>query len=268
MSYYIKDIIPKDILSIKTSHPEIFQSFKSGSKEGLKRIFEIMCTPLIVYCTNKMGWFGLTSVLDAEDIVSNAFLKLHMRREDIKSGNHLVRFLYTVCRNHITDLGRQKISDLKYKNYKAYSEEEDDSSISDQCHMEKDRLAAIYKAVENLPRMQKNVFKAYFLDLKQTPEIVNDLKIDSQTVLNHKTKAIANVRKYIQERPIHMLDSTSSEVPAKSGNNAKKVRCITTGEVFDSIKEAAASKYLNPCTVGKIIKGIFTREPKYLFELV
>lgn len=265
MSYFFKSVASEDILSIKVSQPEIFEPFKSGSQEGFRKVFDIMCTPLVIYCRKKLDYFHLEPIIEPEDLVADAFLKLYSTRDKIMSGNHLVRHLSVILKNQVIDLVRKRQKEKKFSSFvEHFKGPFDDAREEEERQFEAERLGIIYKAYNKLSPQRRAIFKAYFIEQKTTQEIASEMNVDKQTVLNHKTLSINEIRKQFQTlKPL-----IPEKIPIKSTQKYKKVKCITTGEVFDSISQAARAKFLSHRTIIRIIGGDYQREPEYLFELV
>ena len=49
--------------------------------------------------------------------------------------------------------------------------------------------------IEKLPRQRKAIVRLYFFEQKTASEIAEQLGLNSQTVLNHKSKALEPLRK-------------------------------------------------------------------------
>lgn len=74
--------------------------------------------------------------------------------------------------------------------------------------------------------------------------------------MNHKDEnktnnCVENLEFCTQEYNINY--GTRTERAAKSCS--KKVICLETNEIFDSINEAGKAKYIDPSCIGKVCKG-------------
>jgi len=49
--------------------------------------------------------------------------------------------------------------------------------------------------IDKLPRQRKTILRLYFFEQKSTSEIAEQMGLNSQTVLNHKAKALESLRK-------------------------------------------------------------------------
>lgn len=163
--------------------------FQAGDKESFRYVHDLFVRELMYFANNII--FSLT---DAEDILANSFYKLFHARSGMNSLEHIKRFMYVIIRNESIDYLRKRTKVRKTQEELAYLE----SDLEE--HAETERMKAallgeILRAIENLPPQRRTVIKLYFLDQKTTAEIAEQLGLNSQTVLNHKTKALESLRK-------------------------------------------------------------------------
>jgi len=58
-------------------------------------------------------------------------------------------------------------------------------------------LQSLGEAIDKLPKQRKTILQLYFFGQKTTAEIAEQLNLNSQTVLNHKTRALEALRKTV-----------------------------------------------------------------------
>ena len=131
---------------------------------------------------------AIFSHVDAEDIVANAFNKLFYARERMKSYEHVKRWLYVIVRNESIDYLRAKTRQRESHYDLAYLETNVDQNIETE-RAKTVLLQNIMAEIEKLPRQRKAIVRLYFFEQKSTAEIAEQLGLNSQTVLNHKSKA-------------------------------------------------------------------------------
>lgn len=166
--------------------PEVIQEFKSGDKVSFKLIFDILYPMLVRYVENSFQIKGEY----ANDIVGDTFYKLFLKREDIKSPDHMQRWMYVITRNQCIDILRAKIKDRQNAKDLLFFQEE----VEHQDLFYKEREAAmveVRKAVERMTgKQRRKIIYLYFFEMKTTWEIVSIMGIRRQTVLNHKIKGL------------------------------------------------------------------------------
>jgi len=167
----------------------VILSFRQGSKDAFRIVHDKIVKQLlyfaenIIYCTQ-----------DAEDIVSNAFLKLFSAREDMRTFEHIRRWLYVTVRNEAIDYLRAKSKWRESKEDIAYL----GSNAEEKIETERVRsilLQEICNEIDKLPRQRRTIIRLYYYEQKNTSEIAGLLQLSPQTVLNHKTKALEMLRK-------------------------------------------------------------------------
>ena len=164
-------------------------SFREGNKEAFRLVYDQMVRPLSYFVENIIH-----SQVDAEDIVANAFYKLFHARANMRSFEHIKRWLYVIVRNESIDYLRAKTRQKESQYDLSYLE----TGVEEQAETERVRtvlLQDIHKEIERLPKQRKTILRLYFFEQKNTSEIAEIMQLSPQTVLNHKTKALDALRK-------------------------------------------------------------------------
>ena len=164
-------------------------SFREGDKEAFRWVYDRMSRPLTFFVENIIH-----SQADSEDIVANAFYKLFHARAGMKSYEHVKRWLYVIVRNEAIDYLRLKTKQRESRHDLAYLE----TGIEEQLETERVKAVLfqnILQEIEKLPRQRKAILRLYFFEQKTTSEIAEMMQLNSQTVLNHKAKALESLRK-------------------------------------------------------------------------
>jgi RNA polymerase sigma-70 factor (ECF subfamily) len=164
-------------------------SFREGDKESFRWVYDRMSRPLTFFVENIIH-----SQADSEDIVANAFYKLFHARAGMKSYEHVKRWLYVIVRNEAIDYLRLKTKQRESRHDLAYLE----TGIEEQLETERVKAVLfqnILQEIEKLPRQRKAILRLYFFEQKTTSEIAEMMQLNSQTVLNHKAKALESLRK-------------------------------------------------------------------------
>lgn len=165
--------------------------FKQDDLVASRTIFERYYRPLCYFAERLTN-----SRQEAQDIVSDVFIKLMKKRADFNTMAELRAFLYTATRNACTDLHRQKkrhqasheeISYLEAQHYPAFELELINVEV----------MEALYLAIERLPAKCGQVFKLLYFEGLTTDEVATQMNISTKTVLNQKGKAIHQLRKVL-----------------------------------------------------------------------
>jgi len=131
---------------------------------------------------------------DAEDITADIFIKLwrmHTRFDSIKN---IEAFLYITGRNACLDFLRhlQRQSEKQKEMLHVLMQEPAEGFLQEDLKAEV--LKSIHKEIEKLPRSCRNVFKMAYLEGLSNSQIADTLRINNQSVRNHKQRAIKLLR--------------------------------------------------------------------------
>lgn len=175
--------------SVYENEDILMNSFRAGEKGAFKWIHDQMTRLLTFFVENI-----IFSHADAEDIVATAFYKLYKAREGLKSYEHVKRWLYVIVRNGAIDYLRFRAKQQETTAEAAYLI--DDIEVHAETERAKAMLLQIILAeIEKLPPQRRAILKLYFFEQKSTLEIADIMGLNSQTVLNHKAKALGSLRK-------------------------------------------------------------------------
>lgn len=173
-------------------------------KQDIRKGFEILYNQqfAVIY------YFARGFVSDqqaAEDITSEAFLKLWLRLNDFANISAMRSFLYTVaknaCLNYLRDSRRHTAENEKM----AYMLEQNDESSLEKENLNADIWQHIYNAIENLSPQLKNVFKMAYVEGLSNEKIARILGINNQSVRNDKARALKQVRLTLMDKKLNSL---------------------------------------------------------------
>jgi RNA polymerase sigma-70 factor (ECF subfamily) len=167
----------------------VMLAFREGDKEAFREVYDRMIRPLTYFVENI-----IFSPIDAEDIVANAFTKLYNARSGMRSIEHIKRWLYVIARNESIDYLRLRARQRESHGEVAYLGAVADDQFETE-RVKSEVFQCILNEIEKLPRQRKAILRLYFFEQKSTAEIAKQLGLNSQTVLNHKAKALESLRK-------------------------------------------------------------------------
>jgi len=166
---------------------ELFASFHRGDTLAIKRVYELHFKPLCFFAERITG-----TKEDAEDLVTESFLKMLNQREDFQNLSNVKSFLYLVTKNaainFIKSRGRQNAAKQQIS-YLTASGEEIEDAIGDEVTRAQ-VLQQIHEEIENLPERCRQIFKLLYLQGLSPEEISRQLKISAQTVYTQKARAV------------------------------------------------------------------------------
>lgn len=169
--------------------PSFIRLFHSGDKEAFRLFYDHQLRQVTFFAENI-----IKSQADAEDIVANAFHKLFHARATMTSVEHIKRWLFVTIRHECVDYLRLKKRKQAHREDHSYVFREDEDTLETE-RVKAALLAEIHREIEALPRQRKTILKMYFFEQRSTREIAELLDLNTQTVLNHKTKALDALKK-------------------------------------------------------------------------
>ena len=170
---------------------EAAASLVQGEEAGLNFFFELYYTPLT--------WFALKLTDDegaAEDVVTEAFLKLWNHRHELKSPAYIKAYLYRVVRNACIDFLRSRKRKAVHEKQAAYLGDISESTVLARL-IETEFHHQIFLSLQNLPPRMGKVFRMFYLQGKTYQEIADELKISIHTVRNQKVRALELLREHL-----------------------------------------------------------------------
>ncbi len=180
---------------------DLVSLLREGAEEGVNMLFRMHYRPLCYFATNIIG-----DEKEGEDIETESFLKLLDKRSNFSTLTEINGFLFTATRNACIDFLRKKKSrkevPLEFEKFAGFSEAELHNEL-----ITAQVLQAIYIEMENLPSQCRAIFKAIFIEGKETSTVATQMGLKRQTVLNQKTKALRLMRNFLSKKGIEYAGS-------------------------------------------------------------
>jgi RNA polymerase sigma-70 factor (ECF subfamily) len=171
----------------------VFESFKAGDEIAFSRIFERYHRSLYIYISRLVN-----DSSEAEDIVTEAFVRLYSHRSRIQDDDHLIKFLFTVARNNAVEYFRRI-----EKRRKLASEIQ---RMAETLHIEPMEyeytymrlLEEIHHTIEHLPPTRKEIFHLRYYFEKDVRFIARKMNIAEQTVRNQLNRVMVALRRELK----------------------------------------------------------------------
>lgn len=171
------------------------QLFASGHESGYNHFFKELYKQLLFYA---MGF--LHDKPNAEDIVSESFVKAWMNRKAYTHEMQLKSWLYTTVRNACLNKmkkdvwNERKISALK-------------SVIIEPPHLESiihtETIASVHAMIETLPDKCRRIFKLLYIEGYTVRELVERFGYNVSTVKNQKGRGLGLLKKRLATSQYH-----------------------------------------------------------------
>ena len=184
----------------QASDGSLVRGLRSDKPEALRKLMDVYWAPLVGFAHRILSGSG-----DPEDVVQTAFVRLWSRRYELKEDGSLRALLYTIVRNAaLDDLRKRTRRDEALRS--AAPPPSPKTPYEDVQGAELQRLAAA--AVARLPERRREVFRLVREEGLSYQEIAEIMGLSSQTVANHMSLAMADLRTAL--RP-YLSDRRSSD---------------------------------------------------------
>ena len=176
-----------------------FQALQVGAEKGLEAFYHLYYAPLTYFACK------LTSNQPAaEDIVTEAFIKLWGNREKLTTPYSVKSYLYSTVRNAAIDWLRVQKRQAQHQQDIRYRSETTETAILHYM-IEAETTHQLYTALESLPPKCRQVFSLFYLHSKELKEIARIMNISVTTVKSQKERAIELLRKRLRYLPLLLV---------------------------------------------------------------
>ncbi|HEX3025379.1 MAG TPA: sigma-70 family RNA polymerase sigma factor, partial [Chitinophagaceae bacterium] len=135
---------------------------------------------------------------EAEDVAMETFLRYINHQNEFLSDAAVKAFLFKVARNKCVDYLRKQSSSHNYQQHITQTNYPSENTVNNE-QIIAGLLQLVYEEIEKLPQQRKQIFKAVFIEGKDTSTIAGEMNLSPQTVLNQKTKALQMLKQTLQK---------------------------------------------------------------------
>ena len=177
---------------------ELLELLKNGSHSAFGELYARYYEPLNYYCTQY-----LNDEIGAEDVVQDIFLQLWETRDTLQVTSSFSGYLYASAKNRILNMYRQFDVHSRFAQYILVHETESTNETEDAI-IENDYTTFLNRLIEQLPPMQKEVFRLSRIEGLTSKEIAEALNISDETVRKHSSLAMKKIKnQLINQLGIH-----------------------------------------------------------------
>lgn len=168
---------------------QIIERLRDGSYEAFNMIYDMYSRRLyafcMLYCKNEER---------SKDIVQDVFLKLWNRRNMLKTDSiTLYSLLFVIAKNILINAYRCQINSKEYGEYVRYTSEVSENSALKELVYE-DFHKKLHKAMEDLPKTQREVIMLSKVEGMKNKEIAEKLSLSEQTVKNQLSLGLKQLK--------------------------------------------------------------------------
>lgn len=172
---------------------QMISDFKRGDEKIFKKVFDHYYPALLLFIAKLTG-----SREEAEDISLRAFQALFNRCAGFETEINMKAFLYISARNSSLNYIKSKQSEREHLR-KFTQQMSDDTFLEFEFGIKQGVVAAISKAIEELPAECRKVFKMLYYEELTPAEIADLLNVTVSTVYNQKSRALNALRMKFSE---------------------------------------------------------------------
>ena len=183
----------------QTTDELLVRRFNAGEAKAMDEIYNMYFKHLYYF-----AWRIIQNAPEAEDIAVVTLEILLRRSADFVTMANIKAFLYITVRNKcLKYLEANKRHRASEKELGALQDESDDYILAQMTRSE--LMMEIYREIENLAPVRKNVFKMFYIDDLDSQEIAQLLGISLDSVYNNKLKALKQLRNVLFDRKLMSL---------------------------------------------------------------
>ncbi len=163
---------------------ELFQRIKKDDAKALKFLFEKYFSPL-----TRFAWTFVKDISGAEEVVSDIFLNVWVKRKNIEITSRVKTYLYTAVKNQ--SLNYLKKNRIHLEDIETVVEQIPASEWhAERLIMDAELEREVNRLLQQLPRQRRLIFRMSRLDGLSYKEIAEILSLSISTVQNQMVAAV------------------------------------------------------------------------------
>lgn len=180
---------------------DLLLQLQRGNQTAFNTLFR-MFHPALCFFARRLAINLLPG--EAEEIVSDSFLKLWQRRSNFLSLSSVKAFLYIATRNAcLNNLNKETVRHRQHEQYLFNADGIEDTVIEEIIYTEV--LREVSQAIESLPDQCRRIIKMAYEDGLTPKEIAAELDITVSTVNNQKSRGVRLLRQRISSSGFTLL---------------------------------------------------------------
>jgi RNA polymerase sigma-70 factor (ECF subfamily) len=197
------------------------EKIKRGDMREFERLFRAHYKPLCIYAENITG-----NALDAEDLVSNLFLWLWEKHEQLQIRSSIESYITSAVRHDALNYLKHAEVEARYRAKAEYQlmhmdllnpDADAETPLSD--ILEKERNEQIENALRTLPPQCCEIFTLHKMDGLSYQEVADKLNISINTVRTQLTRAMKKMRIALKTLDADDASKSVTDSPVQSGTH-------------------------------------------------
>lgn len=170
---------------------EVIEDFIRGDAAAFSDIYNLYKDKVFAFA------YSLTKSREiAEEVVQEVFIRLWEKRGQIKLQGAFVPYVKTITYNYVMDFFR-KVKNDRYLQQQIVARVQEIQTSGDELVFSRELQVIYQQAIDTLPPQQKRAYLLNKEDNLSYEEIAAILGISRNTVRNHLSDAIKNIRRYV-----------------------------------------------------------------------
>lgn len=173
------------------SEREILEFVANGDESAFKMLFERY--------QHKVYGYAFRIIHDeaaAEEVVQDVFLKIWLKKAELRAVENFGAYLRTMSRNHTLNIWKKNLATIKTNLLHTENWTEGYDQVEEEISY-KDTLKIVHQALENLPPQQKQIYYMCRIEGIKPEEVAIQLNISKNTVKAHLQQAGKTMRSYL-----------------------------------------------------------------------
>lgn len=165
-------------------------AFQSGEEKGFDFFYRQLFPSLCFFANRK-----LNDKDEAEDIASNAFIKIWKKHAQFNNAHGICAYLYRIVRNDCIRSHAQKRRLTTVQKEVGYLAVVDVNDNIEHDIIRAEFMGELYITLNKLPPQCRKVFKMLYIEGKTVSEIADELNLAVTTIKTQKARGLAVLRK-------------------------------------------------------------------------
>jgi RNA polymerase sigma-70 factor (ECF subfamily) len=181
------------LTNFPNDHANLLKSLAAGDETAFRQLYDLYAGKIYTLAITY-----LKSPIAAQDIVQEVFIKVWEKRALLSKVENLPAYLHVMTRNLLIDQLQKKLPVYNENNWT-------DNTLTEDRHLPQQQLdyrelaTLIRRAVEQLPFRQQQIYRLSRDRHFTHQQIARELNLSYDTVREHMSKALGNIRAILEK---------------------------------------------------------------------
>jgi RNA polymerase sigma-70 factor (family 1) len=181
----------------RADNDTIVIEFREGQAKAFNTIFNAYYRSIYSFALRILG-----NEEEAQEVTSDAFIKLWQMRDRFTTQDHIKFFLHTVARNSSFNILDKRKTESRHNERLVKDLEQHSENIFEVEVIRNELFKRIYNEINKLPRQQREILLLVLNEGLSNEEIAKRLNYSDSIVRNEKSRAIKKLRLAFLDNPL------------------------------------------------------------------